>query len=254
MTRPVIGIGSDVTRNQEKGERAFAFTTYVEALRRAGAVALIVPPQPENAASILDVLDGLLLAGGADCDPAVYGEERHSSVEPMDERRQTNDLALAKIARQRGIPTLGVCLGAQVMNVAAGGALVQDIVSQVQSDIRHAGEDHERVRHGVVVSRGNRLSGILGEGELEVNSSHHQAVGRVAEGLSVIARAADGVVEALEDPRHPFYLGVQWHPEDMVGELPGDAVFAAFVEAARRRAELKNQATEMSPAVAERSE
>ncbi|HEY6137662.1 MAG TPA: gamma-glutamyl-gamma-aminobutyrate hydrolase family protein [Thermoanaerobaculia bacterium] len=247
MTKPLIGIGSDVYVHQGDRDRAFVFTTYVDALRRAGAVPVLIPPQPENAADIIDGLDGLLLAGGDDCDPAVYGEQRHPTVEPMDPRRQANDLALAKRAREKGLPTLGICLGVQVMNVAAGGTLIQHI----ESDIDHASEPSDRHRHEVSIDGGTYLSKILGERELNVNSSHHQAIRDIGGGLRVTAHAPDGIVEGLEDPRHPFYLGVQWHPEDMGGERSASAIFGAFVEAARKYHETK---TDLSPAAAGKTE
>ena len=247
MTKPLIGIGSDVFIHEGDRDRAFVFTTYVDALRRAGAVPVLIPPQPENAADIIDGLDGLLLAGGDDCDPAVYGEQRHPTVEPMDPRRQANDLALAKRAREKGLPTLGICLGVQVMNVAAGGTLIQHI----ESDIDHASEPSDRHRHEVSIDGGTYLSKILGERELNVNSSHHQAIRDIGGGLRVTAHAPDGIVEGLEDPRHPFYLGVQWHPEDMGGERSASAIFGAFVEAARKYHETK---TDLSPAAAGKTE
>ena len=239
MNKPLIGIGSDVQSPAGKRERAFTYLTYVESLRRAGAVPVLIPPQPENAADVIDELDGLVLAGGDDCDPAAYGEQRHDTVEPMDPRRQSNDLSLAKVARERGIPTLGICLGVQVMNVAAGGSLMQDIDSQMETEIRHASEPEDRARHDILVEQGTRLAEILGDRELNVNSSHHQAIKKVGQGLRVTALAPDGVIEGLEDPRHPFYVGVQWHPEDMSSEDSAASLFRAFVEAARKYAEEK---------------
>lgn len=251
MTKPLIGIGSDVFKQEGERDRAFVFTTYVDSLRRAGAIPVLVPPQPENAAGVVAELDGLLLAGGDDCDPAAYGQPRHPTVEPMDPRRQENDLSLARAARERGIPTLGICLGVQVMNVAAGGTLIQHL----ESDIDHASEPSDRHRHGVAIDGGTRLSRIVGERELEVNSSHHQAIRDVGDGLRVTAHAPDGVVEGLEDPGHPFYVGVQWHPEDMSGEESASAIFGAFVEAARKYAQRKREgATDLSPAAAVPSE
>ncbi|HVS31798.1 MAG TPA: gamma-glutamyl-gamma-aminobutyrate hydrolase family protein [Thermoanaerobaculia bacterium] len=252
MTKPIIGIGSDVNTTPGERDRAFVYTTYVESLRRAGAIPLIIPPQPENAADILEGLDGIVLAGGEDCDPAVYGEEPHPTVEPMDPRRQNNDLTLAALARQRGVPTLGICLGLQVMNVAAGGTLMQDINSAVETDIEHASEPSDRARHAVIVEQGTQLAAIIGAGEKTVNSSHHQAIKKVADGFRVTAYAPDGVVEGLEDPRHPFYVGVQWHPEDMNGERNASALFGAFIEAARAYSARKGgrSSTEMSPAAA----
>lgn len=220
-------------------DRAFAYVTYVDALRRAGAVPVVIPPQPENAAELVEGLDGILLAGGEDCDPLAYGESPLPGIEPMDPRRQSNDLTLARIARERGIPTLGICLGLQVMNVAAGGTLIQDIDSQFETDIDHASIPEDRARHDVLIEQGTRLSEILPAVELNVNSSHHQAIKAVADGFRVTALAPDGIVEGLEDPRHPFYLGVQWHPEDMKGEGSAASLFAAFVEAARKYAQAK---------------
>lgn len=255
MYKPIIGIGSDVVHVEGERDRAFVYTTYIEAVKRAGAVPVLIPPQPENAADVVEGLDGVLLAGGEDCDPAEYGEERHPSCQTMDVRRQKNDISLARAAREHGVPTLGICLGLQVMNVAAGGTLVQDIASAIETDIDHASEPSDRHRHDVLVEQGTTLSRILPSQEYNVNSSHHQAVGRVASGFRVTAHAPDGVVEGLEDPSHPFYVGVQWHPEDMPGEDSASAIFGAFVEAARRHAaERRGASTEMSPAAAAHSE
>lgn len=239
-SKPVIGIGSDIYVNSGERDRAFAYTTYVESIRRAGAVPLVIPPQPENAAELVEQLDGILLAGGEDCDPAVYGESAHPSVEPMDPRRQANDLSLAKLARERGLPTLGICLGAQVMNVAAGGTLIQDIDSQLETDIRHASVPEDRARHDVAIESDTKLAAIVGERAINVNSSHHQAIGKIGEGLRTAAHAPDGVVEGVEDPEHPFYVGVQWHPEDMQGDRTAAKLFGAFVDAARERAGRRN--------------
>lgn len=256
MSKPIIGIGSDILKTPGERDRAFVFTTYVESLRRGGAVPVLIPPQPENAAEIIESLDGILLAGGDDCDPIVYGAEPHPSVEPMDPRRQSNDLSLASLARERGIPTLGICLGLQVMNVAAGGTLVQDIGSQVETDIEHASVPEDRARHDVHIENGTKLSAILGgTTEMNVNSSHHQAIANVGAGLRETAHAPDGIVEGLEDPGHPFYIGVQWHPEDMSAETSATSIFGAFIDAARKYAEAKKHAaTELSPAGAMRSE
>ncbi|HUJ14906.1 MAG TPA: gamma-glutamyl-gamma-aminobutyrate hydrolase family protein [Thermoanaerobaculia bacterium] len=249
MTKPIIGIGSDVLRQKGERDRAFAFATYVEALRSAGAIPVIIPPQPENAEQIVEALDGILLAGGDDCDPQVYGEERHPTVEPMDPRRQNNDIALARAARRRGIPTLGICLGVQMMNVAAGGTLIQDIDSELRTDIEHASEPSDRHRHPVLVEEATHLAKIVGEQELTVNSSHHQAIRHVGDGLCVTALAPDGIIEGLEDPSLPFYVGVQWHPEDMATEASAEKLFGAFVDAARRYAVKK-----LSPVGAAESE
>lgn len=254
--KPVIGIASDIEQTSEKRARAFAFSTYIDSLRRAGAIPVLIPPQPENAAEIVEELDGILLAGGNDCDPALYGEPPHPTTEPMDRRRQENDVSLARAARERGIPTLGICLGVQMMNVAAGGTLIQDIHSQIRTNIEHVSEPDDRARHDVTLEKGTQLASILGgPRRINVNSSHHQAIKDIARGFRVTAEAPDGIVEGLEDPGHPFYVGVQWHPEDMPGETSASDLFRAFVDAARKYAEKKRQpATDLSPAGVNRSE
>lgn len=242
MSKPVIGIGADIDVTPGKRDKAFAYTTYIDALRKAGAIPVVIPPQPENTEDVIAGLDGIVLAGGFDCDPALYGEECHPSVEPMESRRQEGDLSLARVTREKGIPTLGICLGLQMMNVAAGGSLVQDIDSQITTDIRHASPPENRVRHDVRIEQGTKLASILRDELLNVNSSHHQAIRDVGEGFRITAHAPDGIVEGLEDPQHPFYVGVQWHPEDMPGESAASKLFGAFVEAARRYAESKRRA------------
>ena len=245
MNKPIIGIGSDVLSPEGKRESAFTYLTYVEALKRSGAVPVLIPPQPENAADVIATLDGVLLAGGHDCHPC----------QTMDARRQNNDLALARAARESNIPALGICLGMQVMNVAAGGTLLQDIDSEVDTEIRHASEPEDRGRHDVMIEQGTRLATMVGECETNVNSSHHQAVKKIGQGLRVTAHAPDGVIEGLEDPVHPFYIGVQWHPEDMNGESSASSIFGAFIEAARKHAVEKRQgSTELSPAATARTE
>lgn len=233
VRKPLIGIGADVIIEEGTTDRFAGYLTYVEALREAGATPLLIPPDARAAVDLIDVLDGVVLAGGNDCDPAVYGQECHPSVTPMDERRQSNDLALARLSRAHSIPALGICLGMQMMNVAAGGTLIQDIPSEVASDVQHATHGETRTRHDVRITDGTRLAWILRQRELTVNSSHHQAVREVGNGLRVAAHATDGIIEALEDPQHPFYVGLQWHPEEMTGEAAAEAIFTAFVAAAR---------------------
>lgn len=248
MRRPLIGIGADIV-TVEGRERAAVNVSYAEALRRAGAIPLLVPPEEENLAELIERLDGVLLAGGNDCDPSVYGQERHPSVSLMDARRQQNDLALAARAFERGMPTLGICLGIQIINVARGGTLIQDIHSAVPSALLHESDPTARVRHDVEIADGTRLAAIVGAGVKNVNSSHHQAIGELGSGLRVTARASDGIIEAVEDPSRPFHLGVQWHPEDMAGEQVATELFAAFVAAAREYASRRGRAEAAGAAI-----
>lgn len=230
--KPLIGIGSDVEPSGTR-HKAFSFTTYIDAIRAAGAIPVLIPPQPDSAADVIANLDGLVLAGGEDCDPAAYGEERHETVDPMDPRRQANDEALARAAYEAGLPTLGICLGMQIMNVVRGGSLIQDIDAQCAGAMNHASDPSDRGRHDVEIDAGTRLAEIIGAGRKNVNSSHHQAVGRVGKELTVTAHATDGIVEAVEDRSHRFFIGVQWHPEDMPGEASATALFRYFVNVAR---------------------
>lgn len=235
--KPLIGIGADIGDSTETGrDRAFAYMAYVDALRRAGAIPVLIPPQPENIDGLLDELDGVLLAGGDDCDPSLYGEEPHATCSPMDLRRQENDIAIARRAREKRIPTLGICLGVQVMAVAAGGRLIQDIDSEIETEVEHSSTPANRKRHDIALEEGTQLAGILKERRLSVNSSHHQAIRTAGRGLRINAKAPDGVIEGLEDPELPFYVGVQWHPEDMTTEASGGSLFSAFVESARKHA------------------
>src|SRR3989442_12701087 len=135
MTKnPIMGIGSDVAHKEGQRDRAFVYTTSPEALRRAGALPVIIPPQPENAAAMVESLDGILLAGGDDCDPTASGETPHHTVETMDPRPQSNEMALASAARERGMPTLGICLGVQMMYAASGGTLITERASEVRPE------------------------------------------------------------------------------------------------------------------------
>ncbi|HEY0593413.1 MAG TPA: gamma-glutamyl-gamma-aminobutyrate hydrolase family protein [Thermoanaerobaculia bacterium] len=234
---PIIAIAADVGISEgARRERSFVFASYIDAVRRAGGIPILVPPGQDEATAILDRVDGLLLVGGNDCDPSAWGEEPHPSIDPMDPRRQRNDLALARAARERGLPAFGICLGMQIMNIAAGGTLIQDIPSQVGTGIAHGGEISNRARHEVAVADGTRLASLIGAGRHDVNSTHHQAVRDAGSGLRFTAAADDGITEALEDPAHPFYVGVQWHPEDMAGERAGDLLFEGFLAVARERA------------------
>jgi putative glutamine amidotransferase len=225
--KPVIGI-TPCTRLDD----------YVESVRRAGGEPLVLR-NTDDPAEALARVDGLLLTGGLDVDPALYGETPHETTEVAAERDRF-EVPLAQAAISRDVPLFAICRGVQVLNVAAGGSLVQDIPSAVTSDLNHAidiPKDH--VAHQVHVRPGTRLADALGPAaDLDtcpVNSRHHQSVARVAPSFVVSAASPDGVVEAIERPGAAFCLGVQWHPENFwkTGEFAG--LFGALVEAATRR-------------------
>jgi putative glutamine amidotransferase len=233
--KPLIGIGCDIepSPHGEGREMMYAYGTYLDAIELAGATPLILPPFAESIDRILPMLDGVILAGGDDLDPATYGEANLACRGILDARREGHDLALARAAREHRIPTLGICLGAQLISVAAGGSLVQDIPSAIDGALRHSGRTGTRQRHVVSIEPGSRLAAILGAVSADVNSGHHQSVRLPGAGLSVVARSGDGVVEAVEDAAHPFYVGVQWHPEEMLAEASAQALFRRFGDAAR---------------------
>lgn len=233
---PLILVSAS-TRADDGVERVRLNLSYVNALTRAGLVPLVTPPLEEVSAvnRALDAAQGLVLTGGEDVDPARFGEAPHPRTNPPHPRRDAWEIALARAAQARRLPVLAICRGIQVMNVALGGTLVQDIPACCPGALAHDGAASRSTRvHAVEIDDGTRMAEALGTTRLAANSIHHQAVARVAEPLRVVARAPDGVVEGVE-ARDPgwWMLGVQWHPEELV-EAPGDwdrRLFAAFAAA-----------------------
>jgi putative glutamine amidotransferase len=195
--------------------------TYLQAIERAGAVPVVLPPCVSDVESLISRLDGVCLSGGPDLDPEAYGaRERHGELGPTEPSLDAFELALARAALERGMPLLGICRGSQALNVACGGTLHQHLPGHRQS------EPGCRVTHEVEVLDGTRLAALLGAGTHAVNSFHHQAVDRLGRGLRISARAADGTVEAIEGPG--FAIGVQWHAE----ALADGRLFEALASAA----------------------
>ena len=212
---------------------------YLDAVVGAGAAPVVISPDATDAADLVaSRLDGLMLVGGADVDPATYGETPWNDTVSPGPERDALELALLDSALDRGLPVLAICRGHQVLNVSRGGALWQDLPTQRPNGLNHrqAGEPHT-VGHEVRIERGSLLHRIVGSEQVDANSFHHQAVRTLGRGLQPTAWSADGLVEALEDPAHPFVLGVQWHPEEMLNHPPHRALFAAFVQAAVDRAD-----------------
>jgi putative glutamine amidotransferase len=210
---------------------------YTNALADAGLIPLVLPPlDPALAVGSLRDVAGLVLTGGEDLDPELFGEAPHPATDAPHAARDAYEIALARAAYERRVPTLAICRGAQVVNVALGGSLVQDIPSQEPSEIDHSpGKRAERV-HEVVIDAGSRLARIVGAQRIRTNSSHHQSARRTANALHVTARSEDGIIEALE-PRDPAWwmVAVQWHPEELTGtdEAWDRRLFAAFAAAVR---------------------
>jgi gamma-glutamyl-gamma-aminobutyrate hydrolase PuuD len=199
---------------------------YVRAVADAGGVPLLVPPGA-SPSEVLDVVDGLVFSGGSDLDPETYEQEAHPATGPVFRERDDFELSLMRAALERDVPTLAICRGSQVLNVALGGDLEQHVPDRVGTDA-HVHTPGVFADHDVDVVTGTRLSSIVGD-RGPVKSHHHQGYGRLGAGLREAAHAPDGTVEALEDPSRRFTLGVLWHPE--AGE--DGALFAALVEEAR---------------------
>ena len=240
--RPLIGIPAAVLeRPSAPGAAYFQFNgNYPAALAASGALPVIIPlGLPEEAlADLFARLDGLCLAGGVDVDPAHFGEARHPALGKVDAPRDVTELTLARWALTADLPIFGICRGIQLLNVAAGGSLYQDLAAQMpaarQHDYSPADSPWEQPVHAVRCAEGSRLAALLGTGEVMTNSFHHQAVKEVAGAFVPVAWASDGVVEGIEAPGHRFALGVQWHPEGMFLTDPlARELFAAFVEASR---------------------
>ena len=207
---------------------------YVTALENAGLVPLIVPPlaDVDAAAAVLDSVAGLVLTGGEDVDPARYGEKRHEKVRSVNAARDATESALIEEARARGKPVLAICRGIQMLNVALGGTLVQDIPSQCNTSIAHDEEGARDSRsHEIDIESGSLIAKAVGAEHVAVNSFHHQSVKRVADGLRVTARSPDGIIEGLESTDEDWWvMAVQWHPEEMTDSPePWDrGLFKAF--------------------------
>ena len=243
MKAPLIGVGLALTVG-EYPERAYVNLAYLRAIEQAGGIPLPLAPGLESATleALWQRVDGLVLTGGWDMDPARYSQARHPKTENVSETRDAVEIALVTRALDERVPVFGICRGIQVLNVGLGGSLVQDIADDVDTNLVHSQKEPRDVAtHEVRVAADSRLHAIVGAHELRVNSMHHQAIGRVADGLREVAWATDGVIEGVElrdsDGDDRFVVAVQWHPEELVGRDPAArALFTALVEAARRRA------------------
>ncbi|HEU5041604.1 MAG TPA: gamma-glutamyl-gamma-aminobutyrate hydrolase family protein [Gemmatimonadales bacterium] len=241
MSAPRIGI-SGVLRNWDSAERTGVNAAYVRSVLQAGGVPVILTPLmgPNYAARALDGVDGLLLSGGEDIDPALYGTERSPFCNPPSRERDLFELALLGVARQRALPVLGICRGIQVVNVGLGGSLFQDLPTERPGPVDHYPATARDDRgHAVQLMPGSRAAGALGAEVVRVNSFHHQAVRDLAPALVATGWTEDGLIEAVETPADtPWLLAVQWHPEEMHADraAPERGLFRALVEEAGRKA------------------
>ena len=242
--KPVIGLTPDYNGGdrQDMGGKEptyFLRARYLKAIEDSGGIPLMLPllTKKGELRQILSTLDGLLMTGsGSDLDPELYGERQRYTFRRMAQERSSLELELTKLAYQANIPVLGICGGMQSMNVALGGTLYQDIGSQLTTTVPHQPSfSATKPAHKVSISPKSLLKRITKQSSIPVNSSHHQSVKKVARTLTQTAAAPDGVVEAIESPTLPFFLGVQWHPEFMYSRYPVQhRLFQALIQAAKR--------------------
>ena len=212
---------------------------YEESVRRAGADAILLDRAVNRPADVVRTFDGVLLAGGGDVLPSIYGETAHPTFGAAEPGRDEYEIELATLARDADLPLFAICRGIQVLNVARGGTLIQDIPSEVTHAESHdVREPRVAIAHPVWVTSGSLLERLMRERvddeSVPVNSRHHQAIKRLGAGLVVSGTAPDGVVEAVEDPSQRFCLGVQWHPENFYRTGEFSALFEAFVRVCQR--------------------
>jgi len=226
MARPLIGITGGIIYgggNRLRRQEAFfgCGAAYVEQVAGSGGTPLVIPPTTERKAlaPALESLDALLLSGGGDLSSLEFGAEPSPAVRYIDPPRDRTEIEAVRFAVRRRMPILAICRGIQVLNVALGGDLVQDIASEIANPIRHWSTDLlPGLTHTIEVEKGSLLASLVGAGRIAVNSTHHQAVGRLGRGLVVTARAPDGVIEAIEARDRSPILGIQFHPEEIAGE------------------------------------
>lgn len=243
MSKPLIGITADYfSSNSDKPNLNIQGVpnNYVAAVVRAGGLPVLIPLSlaDDELRDLYARVQGVLVPGGGDVDPVRFGAPRHPRTHEIVPERDRLELAWLKRAAGDGKPLFGICRGAQVLNVALGGTLWQDLASEYPGAPQHyapkdAPDDH--LMHSVKVEEESGLARLLGQPMVDVNSRHHQALRDVAAGLAVVARAPDGVIEAVEMPAHPFALGVQWHPENFTDRPEMRALFERFVAAAAGR-------------------
>jgi putative glutamine amidotransferase len=237
MAKPLIGITPNVrATGTTRGNEHVVLSAYVTMIAQAGAIPVIVPAvsSSDEAREVLSRLDGLLLTGGKDIDPKAYGQTARHPDRLATPERIASDFAYARATVESALPALGVCLGVQVMNVADRGTLYQHLPEDLPTAQEH--DDDEQGKspdHEVMIEPGTKLRELLGIDRAIVNSYHHQSIAQVAPGWRLAARAPDGVVEAIERTDRPFYVGVQWHPERMLGSEITRRLAGALVDAAR---------------------
>lgn len=232
--RPVIGVTCDYRDDKPSYSLPFA---YCDAVEKAGGLPLMLPYRADVslAANYVDLVDGMLFTGGNDLDPTQWGEAVHPKAVPIDPLRERFERALMQVVESRRLPTLGICLGSQLMNVCRGGTLNQ-FIPDLKNEIEHRRVgDGWGQRHEVQIDPNSTLASAMSAESVRSNTSHKQSISKLGRGLRVVAKAPDGIVEAVEDPSMPLWLGVQWHPERQHDEPEHFGLFKLLVDRAGGR-------------------
>jgi putative glutamine amidotransferase len=238
--KPVIGITSTLIKINEYSEGVYVHQDYYRAIQSCGGVPIILPlSAPDVFRQAVDLCDGIIFSGGEDVDPQYYGREPHLNLGAIHPKRDQIEIAAIRYVMDAKKPLLAICRGVQVLNVALGGTLFQDLPSQYPHALQHSQRAARGIdTHWVDLAEGCYLQQIFGRSRIRVNSLHHQAIENLADRLKVVGRASDGVIEAVEDPTARFTIGVQWHPESMWESDPlMKALFQEFVNQSRNAAE-----------------
>ncbi len=235
MKKPVIGLNLDF---EEKGGGFSKYpwhalrSNYFDAMSDAGGIPIALPSTHLDVDSFLDLVDGLLMTGGNDYDPALYGEENTAPhFSKVMHQRSKFDIKLVRAALQRGVPVLGICGGMQAINIALGGSIIQHIPHALKEEVGHLRSNINEPAHSINIVPGTQLSKVLGASSISVNSFHHQAIKKLGRGLVINAVAEDQIIEGIEAEGDLFCWGLQWHPEFLV-TLSDQKIFEAFIGAA----------------------
>jgi putative glutamine amidotransferase len=237
--KPKIVIPLALGDEPKESPRYFTRIAYAESIERAGGIPIFLSrPKGSDLQQIYPLMDGLLLMGGVDPHPNLYGEEVLPTCGAIDRERDALELGLLSGAIEAGVPVLGLCRGLQIMNIHFGGSLYQDLPTQFPSNVKHESHatlERKKPMHAVEILPGTLLGTLVGGSRIEVNSIHHQGIKVLGTHLRASAKSPDGLIEAIEHETLPFCVGTQWHPEEFHGGH-ADALFGAFMDEARKRA------------------
>ncbi len=233
---PLIGITTECIKHPPGSVSQGIQDAYVRAVENSGALPVLLPilSRGPSTAALLAMLDGVIFSGGGDIDPRQYMEAPACQLRAVDPDRDRFELELIRLTLETRKPFLGICRGLQVLNIACGGSLIQDIRSEVRSGLQHDITHGEDGGHQISLTPGSKLSKLLKHEQMQVNSAHHQAVRILGHGLRCSAKAEDGILEALEAVDHPFGIAVQWHPERIFQHPASQTIFQALTIAAGR--------------------